>query len=372
MNFDFSDEVKMMGEEARKFLRDRSPSKVVRRIFEGDEPYERDLWRAMADMGWLGVTVPETLGGSDLGYEALCVLALELGAALAPVPFAASIYLAAGALIAAGTDGQKAEFLPKLADGSLIGTFALAEGLGNPDPRRIGSRVQGGRLTGTKQPVAFGAVADVAIVAAQDPAGEIGLYLVDLGGSGVERKPLATLDPSRREAVIRFDRVPAELLGAAGQGWKAIRRILDRAAILIAFEQVGGAQACLDMARDYALERYAFGRPIGSFQAIKHKLADIYIAVELARAHAYYGAWALAADAPDLGLAAASARVAASEAYHLASKENIQTHGGMGITWDLDCHLYYRRSKVLALELGSTAWWKDRLIGELEAAGDAE
>jgi len=360
MNFDFSDEVKMMGEAARKFLHDRSPPKIVRRIFEGDEPFERDLWRSMAEMGWQGVAVPEAFGGSELGYEALCLLALEVGTALATA-----------ALVAAGTEAQQREWLPALADGSLVGSFALAEGLGNPDPRLVAANTVDGRLTGTKWPVPFGAVADIAIVAARDAEGEVGLHLVELRSSGVERRPVAAIDPGRRDAVLAFDAVRAEPLGPAGRGWPAIRSVLDRAAILVAFEQVGGAQACLTMARDYALERYAFGRPIGSFQAIKHRLADIYMAVELARAHAYYAAWALAADAPELGVAAASARVAASEAYALAAQENIQIHGGMGMTWDLDCHLYYRRAKALGLELGSLPHWKDRLVGTLETATEA-
>jgi alkylation response protein AidB-like acyl-CoA dehydrogenase len=154
-------------------------------------------------------------------------------------------------------------------------------------------------------------------------------------------------------------------------GWDAIQRVLDRAAVPIAFEQVGGAEACLHMARDYALERYAFGRPIGSFQAIKHKLADIYVALELARSNAYYGAWSLSTDAVDLSLAAATARVSATEAFHLASKENIQTHGGVGFTWDLDCHLFYRRSKQLGLAIGSLPFWKDRLVGLLESRNAA-
>ena len=149
-------------------------------------------------------------------------------------------------------------------------------------------------------------------------------------------------------------------------GWPAVQRLLERAAILVAFEQVGGADASLEMARDYALQRYAFGRPIGSFQAIKHKLADVYVAIELARSNAYYGAWAMAADAAELPLAAATARVSATEAFHLASKENIQTHGGIGFTWDVDCHLYYRRSKQLALALGAAPWWKHRLVELLE------
>src|SRR6202034_675401 len=160
---------------------------------------------------------------------------------------------------------------------------------------------------------------------------------------------------------------PAERLGEAGEGLSLAEALLERAAVLLAFEQLGGADRALEMAKGYALERYAFGRPIGGYQAIKHKLADMYVKNELARSNAYYGAWALASDAAELPLAAAAARVAATEAFHLASKENIQTHGGMGFTWEVDCHLYYRRSKHLALTLGSAPWWQDRLITELEA-----
>jgi acyl-CoA dehydrogenase len=158
---------------------------------------------------------------------------------------------------------------------------------------------------------------------------------------------------------------------ALGGGWGSVQRVLERAAILFAFEQIGGAAACLDMAKAYALERYAFGRPIGSFQAIKHKLADMYVALELARSNAFYGAWALTEDAPDLPMAAATARVSATEAFHLASKENIQTHGGIGFTWAMDCHLFYRRSKQLALTIGSPPFWKNRLVDLLETRNAA-
>ncbi len=183
-----------------------------------------------------------------------------------------------------------------------------------------------------------------------------------------QREAVETIDPSRSHARIGFENTPAEPLGASGDGERLLRRVQDRAAVLFAFEQVGGAQRSLEMARDYALQRYAFGRPIGSFQAIKHKLADVYVATELARSNAYYGAWALARDAPELPLAAAAARISASEAYFLAAKENIQVHGGMGYTWEFDCHLYYRRAKLLSLALGSTRLWKDRLITQLETA----
>jgi len=174
-----------------------------------------------------------------------------------------------------------------------------------------------------------------------------------------------TVDPTRSHARIVFDGAAAEPLGAAGQGWALTQRILDRAAVLVAFEQVGGAQAALDMAREYALGRFAFGRPIASFQAIKHKLVDMYVATELARSNAYYAAWALSTGAPELPVAAAAARVSATEAFWLSAKENIQTHGGMGFTWEFDCHLYYRRAKLLALALGSARHWKHELITRL-------
>ena len=189
---------------------------------------------------------------------------------------------------------------------------------------------------------------------ARDERGEVALLLADLTAGTVSRRTLTTVDPSRNHARIDFAGSEVEKLGSQ-TGWPLVQRLLERAAILVAFEQVGGADAALEMARNYALERYAFGRPIGSFQAIKHKLADVYVAIELARSNAYYGAWALASDAAELPLAAATARVSATEAFHLASKENIQTHGGIGFTWDVDCHLYYRRSKQLALALGGAA-----------------
>jgi acyl-CoA dehydrogenase len=363
MNFDFSDDLKQLRDQARRFLSEQSPPAVVRNVLEGGERYASGLWQAMAEMGWLGAAIPEQYGGAGLGFEGLCVLAEELGRALAPVPFASSAYLATEALLLAGTDIQKRRLLPKLAEGSAIGCFALAEGTGNPDPASVRVRAAGSRLAGSKWPVMDGNVADFAVVVARDDAGEIALFLADLATA--TRRDLATVDPSRNHARIDFAGAEVERLGSQ-TGWPAVQRLLERAAILIAFEQVGGADASLEMARNYALERYAFGRPIGSFQAIKHKLADVYVAIELARSNAYYGAWALSADAAELPLAAATARVSATEAFHLASKENIQTHGGIGFTWDVDCHLYYRRSKQLALALGAAPWWKHRLVELIE------
>ena len=366
MNFDFSDDLKQLREQARRFLSEQCPPAVVRRSLEGQEVFAADLWREIGSMGWIGAAIPETFGGAGLGYEGLCVLAEEVGRAVAPMPFGSTAYLAAEAILTAGSDAQRREWLPKLAGGSVIGCFALSEGNGNPEAAAVHARVVGGLLKGSKWPVADGGIAGVAVVVARDESGQPGLFLADL--AGVRRRNLQTLDPMRNQARLEFDATPVERLGG---GWGAVQRVLDRAAILFAFEQVGGADACLTMARDYALDRYAFGRPIGSFQAIKHKLADMYVAVELARSNAYYGAWALGADATDLPLAAATARVSATEAFELASKENIQTHGGIGFTWAMDCHLFYRGSKQLGLAIGSAPFWKHRLVDLLETRNAA-
>ncbi len=193
-----------------------------------------------------------------------------------------------------------------------------------------------------------------------------GLFLVDLAASGVTRETVATLDPTRSVARLGFEGAPCERLGDPGEGAQMLSAILDRAAVLFAFEQVGGADRCLEMARAYALERYAFGRVIASYQAIKHKLADMYVKTELARSNAYYGAWALATDAAELPEAAAAARISASAAYDFAAKENVQTHGGMGFTWEVDCHLHLRRSRQLGLALGGPPVWRERLVRRLE------
>ena len=367
MNFDFSDDLKQLRDQARRFLSEQCAPAVVRRSLDGQETHAADLWRAIAEMGWIGAAIPEEFGGAGLGYEGLCVLAEEMGRAVAPVPFGSTAYLAAEAILTAGSDAQRHEYLPRIADGSVIGCFALSEGNGNPEPAGIHARVVGGRLTGAKWPVADGGIADIAVVVACDEHRQPGLFVADL--AGVRRRELTTLDPTKNHARLEFDSTPVQALGSGG--WGAVQRVLDRAAILFAFEQVGGADACLQMAKDYAQERFAFGRPIGSFQAIKHKLADMYVALELARSNAYYGAWALGADATDLPLAAATARVSATEAFHLASKENIQTHGGIGFTWAVDCHLFYRRSKQLGLAIGSAPFWKNRLVDLLETRNAA-
>jgi acyl-CoA dehydrogenase len=368
VNFDFSPDQRSLREQARKFLVEHASSARVRRILEGAAPYDAELWRGMAEMGWMGTAIPESHGGAGFGYLELCVIAEELGRSLAPTPFSSTIYLAAEALLLAGSPAQKKRWLPRIAQGEAIGCFALAEGPQVATPGNITTRADGGRVSGTKIPVMDGDVADFAIVVAGEADGRrAGLFLVDLTGPGVTRTSVTTVDPTRSHARLVFDGAAAEPLGAPFAGWPLVERMLDRAAVLVAFEQLGGAQAALDMAREYALGRFAFGRQIASFQAIKHKLADMYVAVELARSNAYYGAWALSKDAPELPVAAATARVAASEAYYQNAKENIQVHGGMGFTWEFDCHLHYRRAKLTGLMLGSTRRWKDLLVTRLQA-----
>jgi len=369
MNFDFSDEQKMLRDQACNFLRDRSPTSMVRVILEGDEPYDRALWQAIAEMGWTATRIPEEYGGLGLGSLELCVIAEELGRSLAPTPFSSSVYLATDAIMMAGSEQQKQQWLPQLAAGEKIGTFALSEGPKAARPDNLQVTVEDGCISGVKWPVADGDVADFAVTLAADDSGT-SWYLVDLKEQGVSREPLKSLDPTRSQAHINFDNVPAELLGDRGQGWCLTGQLYDRAAVLFAFEQVGGSLAALDQACEYAKNRYAFGRSIASFQAIKHKLTDMYVAATLARSNCYYGAWALSTNADELPCAAAAARVSSIDAYHQCAKENIQTHGGMGFTWEFDCHLFYRRARALAVNLGNKWQWEDKLVTALEKRGE--
>jgi alkylation response protein AidB-like acyl-CoA dehydrogenase len=338
-------------------------------VLEGGQTYDRALWIELGEMGFLGAAIPEEFGGVGLGHLELCVIAEELGRAIAPVPVSSSIYLAAEFLMAAGSEDQKRSWLPKLASGETIGTFAYGEGLGRVTETSIKATVAGGKLSGTKSPVPDGEIADVAVVAARD-GGKVSLYLVDLNGPGVTRETVESIDPTRGQSVLTFKDAPAERLGPAGEGWRLAAEVMDRAAILLAFEQVGGSDRALEMGRDYALDRMAFGRPIGSFQAVKHILADMYVSATLARSNAYYGAWALSTGSSELPVAAATARVSATQAFQHCSKNNIQVHGGMGFTWAFDCHMYYRRSNNLALTLGSQSTWEDLLIDRLRQRND--
>lgn len=369
MNFDFSDDQKLLKEQVRKFLADKCPTKVVRRVLDGNETHAEDVWKGLVDLGVPALGIPEEYGGMGLSPLEVCVAAEEIGRAAAPVPFDSSVVLATEALKLAGSDAQKKKWLPELASGKAIGTLAIAEGAQPPKPRNIRSTFGGGRLNGKKLPVTDGEAATFAIVLANTGGSgdrAVSLVLVDLGQKAVTRKRIETIDPARKHAELAFNDATAELLGAEGEGWRLLERLYDAAAVYFAFAQVGGAEAAMWMARDYALQRNAFGRPIGSYQAIKHKLADCYVKLELARSNAYYGAMMLTEDGADLPLAAAAARIAATDAYDFAAKENIQTHGGIGFTWEADTQFHYRRSRLMALSLGGPMAWKDKLVTRLE------
>ena len=370
MNFDFSEDEKQLRGEAQRFLRDQCPLSRVRAVLEEGRDYDAALWQSIASMGWTGATIPEAYGGHGMSLLDACMLAEELGRALAPLPTVASIYMATDALIRFGSESQKLQWLPRLANGDVIGTLAWAETAGVPNTRNLATVAQGGAVRGRKIAVPAGMIAHLAIVAARADEG-MELFLVDLSGPGVTRTRIESIDPTRGHAALSFDDAPAERLGD-GNGLSMLETILERAAVPTAFEQVAGAEAALEMARNYALERHAFGRPIGSFQAIKHKLADMFVDNTLARSNSYYAAWALSTGAPDLPVAAACARVSACKAFDHAAQENIHVHGGAGFTWELDCHLYYRRARELSLILGSPRAWKERVVSGLERQHEAK
>lgn len=370
MNFDFSEDQKFLGNEARKFLESSCTSAVVRGVLNDDAvSHDADLWKKIVEMGWLGAAIPEENGGLGLGMLEMCVLAEEMGRVLAPVPFASTAYFFTEA-VKLGDKSQQAEYFPGIVSGDIIGCYAASEGPGAPNAANLTTELKGGKISGTKIPVTDGDVATHAVVLVKDGSGS-SLVLVDLQGDGVTRNIVKTLDPTRSHAEIIFKDAPATLLGKAGDGARLNEDLLNRVAVLLAFEQLGGASRALEMAKDYAMERYAFGKPIGGNQAIKHKLADIYVKNEIARSNCFYGAWALSTDAAELPEAAAASRLAASEAFWFASKENIQTHGGMGFTWEVDCHLYYRRAKLLAVQAGGPPIWKEKLVRALETKNAA-
>jgi alkylation response protein AidB-like acyl-CoA dehydrogenase len=365
MNFEFSAEQLFIRDQARNFLSQESTAEVVRSILDTPEAFHRGLWQQIVELGWTAMAIPEEYGGLGLGYLELCVVAEEMGRALAPVPFSSSVYLATEAIKDWGSEEQKADYLPRLAGGELIGTLASSEGLG---ALQVNASVDDAGLHGDKIPVPDGDIADFAVVIARDKSGQTRLYLADLHAPGVTRSAVGSMDPSRSQAHLSFEGASVSELGDGTEGDAALSQLLDKAAVMIAFEQIGGAQAAMDMGIAYTQQRFAFGRPVASFQAIKHKFADMFVALELARSNAYYGAWALSCDTPDLPLAAATARVSASDAYYQITRENIQAHGGMGFTWEFDCHLYYRRAQLLSGVIGTQPQGKEAVASRLLTA----
>jgi len=358
MNFDLSDDAKTLQGAARKFLDARAGPAVARQVMEGDAPHDADLWAAIIAQGWPAARVPEAHGGLGLGADEACVLAEEIGRSLAPVPLLSSMQVIE-ALLLAGTPAQQAEWLPKLASGEAIGALAWGEGDAKSITGTPAMTLQNGTITGSKSPVADGMLATLAVVTIATPDGPA-MALVSLAGVQVE--PQETLDLVRKSARLTFDNTPAEPLGTASDWLK----LTERLAVLAAFEALGTAEASRDMTVAYAKDRVAFGQRIGRYQGVKHKLADMYIKAELARAHALHGCWAWEADAPELAQAASAARVASLDALKLAAEESLQLHGGIGFTWEHDCQFYYRRNRQLSAALGSRAHWADRLVRALE------
>lgn len=365
MNVDYEDDVRTLMDHARRLLADREVIGVTRKLLEGTGADAAGaLWRELGEQGWCGVTVDPEQGGLGMASEALCGLAEELGRVVAPVPFSASLGGFAQAVARHGSADQQARYLPGLASGETVGVLALSDAPGALFAQQPQLRLTRTRLSGTVQPVNDGLWADYALVLAQGDTGPV-LAVATLASSGVTREAVATLDPSRRAARIVFEGAEADALGVGSDGKAPAIDTLERLAVPLAFEAIGGADACLEMARDYVKQRYAFGRPVGGYQAVKHKLADIYVQNEMARSTAYLAAWAADNDPAGFSAAAAAARIASCEAYWFAAKEAIQLHGGIGFTWEMDCHLHYRRALDLRTTIGAPDWWRDRLAGLL-------
>lgn len=353
MNFDLSDEQKLLAEQARGLLGERTPYDHLRKLIDSHAEWDEPLWRELAAMGFLGASIPEAYGGLGLGELDLGVISQELGRANAAVPFFSSIVLAADAIRLAGSQAQKAEWLPRLASGEVVACFASAEG---PGPLLgQGVTLSDGRLDGAKHPVADAGVASLAVVQA---GGVLALVRLDQPAVSVTR--LESFDQLRPHYRIDFTGAEAEPM----PGKAILDTLLDRAAVQAAFEAVGGAEACLYMARDYALERKIFARPLAAYQAVKHKLADVAVGIEMARSNAYFGGWAAGASPDDLPAAAAAARLTAIRAFEAAARENLQVHGGIGYTFEANCHFFYRRERLLAVILGNRGVWADRLLAQ--------
>ena len=365
MNFAFSDEQEELRTAVRRFLAEKSPETEVRRLMETTDGYDPAVWRQMADqLGLQSLTIPEEFGGSGFSYVELVVVLEEMGAALLCAPFFSTVALAANAVLTSGDDGAKKYLLPGIASGETIGTLAITEDSGRWDFDAIECRAEptadGWALNGHKSFVIDGHVADLIVVAARGAQG-ISLFGVKGDAEGLSRTPLATMDQTRKQARLEFTDTPAWLIGTDGGAQAGLSKTLDLAAVALAAEQVGGAQRVLDSSVEYAKTRMQFGRPIGSFQAIKHKCADMLLEVESAKSAAYYAAWAASEDSDELPVVASLCKSYCSEAYFHAAAENIQIHGGIGFTWEHPAHLYFKRAKSSELLLGDPAYHRELL-----------
>lgn len=372
------DEHRELRRSVRRFLETASPSEEVRRVMETETGYDRAVWQRLAgELGLTGLIVPEEYGGAGAGLAELAVVMEEMGRALICGPYLSSAVIAAAALLESGDARACADFLPGMVDGSVIATVAVAEG--NDDVRdlaRVRARAcpdgDGHRLYGEKTRVTDGHTAALVLVAARTEAG-LSLFAVDGAAHGILREELPALDPTRKSARIALDGVVARLIGSEGAAGPALERSLDLAAVALAAEQTGGAERCLELSVDYAKTREQFGRPIGAFQAIKHKCADMLLEVQAAKAAVEHaaGLWGRGDACAERGLAASTARAYCSDAYVHAAAETVQIHGGIGFTWEHDAHLHLRRAKSSALLLGSISWHLERVAAEIGLAPTA-
>ncbi|WP_040495956.1 acyl-CoA dehydrogenase family protein [Ilumatobacter nonamiensis] len=365
MNFAFTEEQEELRNTVRAFLENKSSEEAVREQMETEDGYDPAVWQQMGEqMGLQGLAIPEEFGGSGYSFVELGIVLEEMGRALLCAPFFSTAVLAANTLIHSGDDAAKQAHLPGIASGETIATVAYVEPSGKWDESGITMEASGSgsdvTLSGTKSFVIDGHVANLIIVAAKSGAGT-SLYAVQGDASGLTRTSLSTMDQTRKQAKLDFDNTPATLIGEDGKGWDILSTVLDLVAVGLAAEQVGGAQMVLEQAVEYAKVRVQFGRPIGSFQAIKHKCADMLLEVESAKSAAYYGLWCAAEMNDELASTASLAKAYCSEAYFHAAAENIQIHGGIGFTWEHPAHLYFKRAKSSELMFGDPTFHREQL-----------
>ena len=365
MNFAFNEEQEELRKTTRQFLEAKSDEAAVREQMDTEAGYDAAVWSQMGEqMGLQGLVIPEEFGGSGYGYIELIVILEEMGRALLCAPFFSTVVLAANTLIHSGDDAAKADLLPGIASGETIATLAFTEDNGRWDEEGITATATADgdswKLNGSKSYVLDGHTASLIIVAARTSAG-VSLFAVDGDAAGLTRTALSTMDQTRKQAKLDLADVSGRLIGTDGGGWAVLERVLDLAAVGLAAEQVGGAQKCLEMAVQYAKDRVQFGRPIGSFQAIKHKCADMLLEVESAKSAAYYAGWCAAELNDELPSVASLAKAYCSEAYFHAAAENIQIHGGIGFTWEHPAHLYFKRAKSSELLFGDPTYHRELL-----------
>ncbi len=363
MNLAFSEDEETIREEFRTVLTSSSARNGLSRIEQHAETCDAPLCRTLAETGWLAAGIPEAFGGSELPATTLCVLAEEVGRSGVAVPYTASVCgFGIGLALAAPCDAQST-WLPRIADGSAIGIVLTGEDWAEPPVLASGSGVE---LTGTTHFVGDGAAASVALTCIGSGR-DLRVLLLELKNGEAAASLEHTLDVLHPPARFRFERAPATVLAEGESAHQLWRDLMHRYALYVAFEQLGGAQTALETAREYSLTRYAFGRAIGSFQALKHTMADMLASIEVARSNCYFGAASLSGNAEQLQEAAAVARISASEAFRFCARQSIQIHGGIGVTWESDAHFLYRRAQALANAPGSQIFWKEYLVDLLRA-----